>query len=110
MSTVPSGGGPPAAPPLVLAIGYWRLRKYGFDIAWSGAALALAVAALGAAASVAKRRTGATEIEIALASYAVAVLGATILAATFALPAPWLSVALALHLPKATTCTARRSR
>src|SRR5262249_25275205 len=29
----------------------------------------------------------------------VSVLGATILAATFALPAPWLSVALALHLP-----------
>jgi uncharacterized membrane protein len=88
-----------AAPPLILAIAYWRLRKYGFDIAWSGAALVLAVAALGAAASVVKRRTGATEIEMALAAYAVAVLGATILAATFALPAPWLSVALALHLP-----------
>jgi uncharacterized membrane protein len=88
-----------AAPPLMLAIAYWRLRKYGFDIAWSTAALALAAVMLGAAASVAKRRTGALEIEIALASYAIAVLGGTILAATCALPAPWLSVALALHLP-----------
>ena len=54
-----------AAPPLMLAIAYWRLRKYGFDIAWSAAALALAAVMLGAAASVAKRRTGALEIEIA---------------------------------------------
>jgi uncharacterized membrane protein len=88
-----------AAPPLMLAIAYWRLRNYGFDIAWSAAALALAAVMLGAAASVAKRRTGAPQIEIALASYAIAVLGGTILAATCALPAPWLSVALALHLP-----------
>ena len=88
-----------AAPLLILAIAYWRLRQFGFDIAWSAAALALAGAALGAAASTVRRRTGAVEIEIALAAYAVAVLGATILAATFALPAPWLSVALALHLP-----------
>ena len=88
-----------AAPPLILAIAYWRLKQYGFDIAWSAAALALGLAALGAAAAVTKRRSGAVEIEIALAAYAVSVLGATILAATFALPAPWLSVALALHLP-----------
>ena len=87
------------APVLILAIAYWRLKQFGFDIAWSAAALALAGAALGAAASVGRRRTGAVEIEIALAFYAVAVLGGTILAATFALPAPWLSVALALHLP-----------
>ncbi len=88
-----------AAPVLILAIAYWRLKQFGFDIAWSAAAFALAGAALGAAASTARRRTGAAEIEIALAAYAVAVLGATILAATFALPAPLLSVALALHLP-----------
>src|SRR4029077_14852292 len=88
-----------AAPPLMLAIAYWRLRKYGFDIAWSAAALALAAVMLGAAAPVAKRRPGAAEREIALAYSAVAVLGGTILAATCALPAPWLSVALALHLP-----------
>jgi len=88
-----------AAPPAILAIAYCRLQKYGFDIAWSAAALSLAGMALWAAASIVKRRTGAAEIEIAPAAYAVAVLGGTILAATFALPAPWLSVALALHLP-----------
>ena len=88
-----------AAPPAILATAYWRLQKYGFDIGWSAAALSLAGMALWAAASVAKRRTGAVEIETALAAYAIAVLGGTVLAATFALPAPWLSVALALHLP-----------
>lgn len=41
----------------------------------------------------------AIEIEIALSAYAVGVLSATILAATFALSTAWLSVALALHLP-----------
>ena len=88
-----------AAPLAILAIAYWRLQKYGFHIAWSAAGLSLSGMALWAAASMATRRTGAAEIETALAAYAVAVLGGTILAATFALPAPWLSVALALHLP-----------
>ena len=90
-----SAGGPLA----ILAIAYWRLQKYGFDIAWSAAALSLAGMALWAAVPLTRRRTGAAEIETALAAYAIAVLGGTILAATFALPAPWLSVALALHLP-----------
>src|SRR5207249_10604583 len=54
---------------------------------------------LGAAASVVQRRTGALEIEIALAAYAVGVLGSTIFAATLALGDAWLTVALALHLP-----------
>jgi uncharacterized membrane protein len=47
----------------------------------------------------ARRRDGTIEIEIALAAYAVGVLGATILAATFALSNAWLTVAIALHLP-----------
>ena len=33
-----------AAPPLILSIAYWRLRKFGFDITWSGAALDLSIA------------------------------------------------------------------
>lgn len=88
-----------AAPALVLVIAYWRLRNFALDIGWSGAALALAGLELATAAAVARRRTGETEIEIALAAYAVGVLGATILAATFALSNAWLTVALALHLP-----------
>jgi uncharacterized membrane protein len=88
-----------AAPLVILTIAYWRLKKYEFDIAWSSAALALAALELGAAALVARRRDGAVEIEIAAASYAVGVLGGTILAATFALSNAWLTVALALHLP-----------
>ena len=54
---------------------------------------------LAAAGAVARRRHGEPQIEIALAAYAVGVLGATILAATFALSNAWLTVALALHLP-----------
>jgi uncharacterized membrane protein len=84
---------------LVLVIAYWRLHGYGIDIAWSGLALALAGLNLFAATSVAKRRDGSLEIEIALGAYAVGVLGATILAATFALSNAWLTVAIALHLP-----------
>jgi uncharacterized membrane protein len=87
------------APLLVLVIAYWRLQKFELDIAWSLAALALAGIELAAAAAVAKRRSGAVEIEIALAAYAVGVLGSTIFAATLALGEAWLTVALALHLP-----------
>src|SRR5439155_18051593 len=88
-----------AAPLSILAIAYWRLDRPGLDIAWSSAALALAALELAAASWVAKRRNGEVEWEIALASYAVGVLGGTILAATFALSNAWLTVALALHLP-----------
>lgn len=88
-----------AAPALILVIAYWHLRNFALDIGWSSAALVIAGLELAAAASVARRRTGETEIEIALAAYAVGILGATILAATFALSNAWLSVALALHLP-----------
>ncbi len=81
-----------SVPLLVLVIAYWRLQKFELDIAWSLAALLAAVA-------VTKRRSGALEIEIALAAYAVGVLGSTIFAATLALGEAWLTVALALHLP-----------
>ncbi|HZT86352.1 MAG TPA: DUF2339 domain-containing protein [Stellaceae bacterium] len=88
-----------AAPVLVLLIVYWRLHGFALDIGWSGLALILAGIELAAAAAVARRRSGETEIEIALAAYAVGVLAGTILAATFALSTAWLTVALALHLP-----------
>src|SRR6266851_582559 len=88
-----------AAPALILVIAYWRLHGFALDIGWSGAALALAGLELAAAAAVVRLRTGETEIEVALAAYAVGVLAATILAATFALSTAWLTVALALHLP-----------
>jgi uncharacterized membrane protein len=88
-----------AAPLLILMIAYWRLDRLGVDTAWSSTALALATLELAAASWVAKRRNGSIEWEIALASYALGVLGGTILATTFALSNAWLTVALALHLP-----------
>ena len=84
---------------LVLVVAYWRLHGYAIDIAWASLALGLAALHLLAAASVAKRRDGAPEIEVALGAYAIGVLGGTILAATFALGNAWLTVAIALHLP-----------
>lgn len=84
---------------LILVIAYWRLHAYGLDLSWSTLALVLAGLNLAAAASVARRRNGELEIEIALAAYAAGVLGGTILAATFALSTAWLTVAIALHLP-----------
>ena len=71
--------------------------RYRLDLA----ALALAGIELAAAARVASGATAAPEreIEIALAAYAVGVLGSTIVAATLALGEAWLTVALALHLP-----------
>jgi uncharacterized membrane protein len=84
---------------LILVIAYWRLHDYALGIAWSSLALVVAGLSVAAAASVARRRDGALETEIALAAYAVGVLGGTILAATFALSNAWLSVAIALHLP-----------
>jgi uncharacterized membrane protein len=84
---------------LIVVIAYWRLHPYGLDIGWSTLALVLSGLNLAAAASVARRRNGEFEIGIALAAYAIGVLGGTILAATFALSTAWLTVAIALHLP-----------
>jgi uncharacterized membrane protein len=88
-----------AAPLLILIVTYWRLQLFDIGIAWTLLALALAGAELVAALAVAKRRDGGIEIEIALAAYAVAVLGGTIAAAAFGLEEAWLTVAFALHLP-----------
>jgi uncharacterized membrane protein len=96
-----------AAPLVILIIAYWRLQKFELPVAWTMAALALAAVQLGAAVVVAQRRAAAaapagapaSEIEIALAAYAVGVLGSTISAAAFGLSEAWLTVAFALHLP-----------
>ena len=100
-----------ATPLAILVIGYWRLQKFELEFAWTLAALALAGIELAAAAAIAGRRSAASEpeadsggepggeLEIALAAYAIGVLGSTIFAATLALGEAWLTVALALHLP-----------
>ena len=88
-----------AAPALVLIIAYWRLNALAPDFGWSTLALALAGLEFAAAASVARRRNGDNEIEVALGAYAVGAFGGTILGATFALSTAWQTLALALHLP-----------
>jgi uncharacterized membrane protein len=90
-----------AAPLLILIITYWRLQQFDIAIAWTLTALALAALELGAAIAVTKRRTAdaGPETDIALAAYAVGVLGGTVTAAAFGLSEAWLTVALAAHLP-----------
>ena len=88
-----------AAPPILLALSYWRMAAFGFDPDWTVVALALAAMELAAVCWAAQRRDGEAENELVLAAYAVGVLGCTILAAVFVLENAWLTVALALHLP-----------
>jgi uncharacterized membrane protein len=88
-----------AAPPILLAVSYWRIADFGLDLDWTVVALALAGLELAAARWAAQRRDGEAEIELVLAAYAVGVLGCTILAAVFVLENAWLTVALVLHLP-----------
>jgi uncharacterized membrane protein len=88
-----------AAPPILLAVSYWRVAAFGLDLDWTVVALALAALELAAARWAPQRRDGHHENELVLAAYAVGVLGCTILAAVFILENAWLTVALALHLP-----------
>jgi len=88
-----------AAPLLIMLIAYWRLQQFDLHIAWGIAALVLAGIELAAASAIASRRDGAMETEIALAAYAVAVLGSTISAAALSFSNAWLTVVFALHLP-----------
>ena len=88
-----------AAPPITLALSYWRTAAFGLDLDWTVLALALAALELAAACWAAQRRDGEAENELVLAAYAVGVLACTILAAVFSLENAWLTVALALHLP-----------
>lgn len=84
-----------AAPLAVLAVSYWRLSPLGNVWAWVVAALALGVALLAAAERFVRRRDE-EGLDGALAAYAVGIVGALALAATFALEEAWLSVALAV--------------
>src|SRR5438270_207154 len=88
-----------AAPPILLAVSYWRTAAFGLDLRWTVVALALAALELTAARWAAQRRDGEAENEVVLAAYSVGVLGCTIIAAVFILENAWLTVALALHLP-----------
>jgi uncharacterized membrane protein len=88
-----------AAPPILLALSYWRIAAFGLDLDWTVVALALAALELAAACWAAQHRDGEAENELVLAAYAVGVLGCTILSAVFVLENAWLTVALALHLP-----------
>jgi len=88
-----------AAAPVFLIVAYWKLQKFDLPVEWTLTALALAAINLIATGAIAKRRTGDFEIEVALASYALGVLSATVIAAAFGLSEAWLTVALALHLP-----------
>jgi uncharacterized membrane protein len=88
-----------AAPPILLAVSYWRIAAFGLDLYWTAVALALAALELAAAYWAAQRRDGEAENELVLAAYAVGVLGCTILGAAFVLENAWLTVTLALHLP-----------
>jgi uncharacterized membrane protein len=82
-----------ATPLLILAVAYWRVGDLGIDLGWAGLALALGGLALLAAWRAAEHHPGA------LGAFAVGVLAAVALAATFALEQAWLTVALALTLP-----------
>jgi uncharacterized membrane protein len=88
-----------AAPPILLALSYWRIAAFGLDLDWTVVALALAALERAAACWAAQHRDGEAENELVLAAYAVGFLGCTILSAVFVLENAWLTVALALHLP-----------
>jgi uncharacterized membrane protein len=60
-----------AAPPIFLALSYWRIAAFGLDLHWTVAALALAALELAAAWWAAPRRDGEAENELVLAAYAV---------------------------------------
>ena len=86
------------APPLILAIAYWRVSAAGGDLAWTTASLALAGLALAGAERCARHR-GTAGMAAALGAYAVGVVAAVSLSATIALEQAWLTVALSLQLP-----------
>ncbi|MBI5165637.1 MAG: DUF2339 domain-containing protein [Magnetospirillum sp.] len=84
-----------ATPLAILAVAYWRLSTVASGWHWAGGAVALAALLLAAAERIGRRRDE-DGMDGALAAYAIAVLGALALAATFALEEAWLTVALAL--------------
>ncbi|MDH3700831.1 MAG: DUF2339 domain-containing protein [Alphaproteobacteria bacterium] len=87
-----------AVPLLALVIAYTRGQAFAVPNLWPLLALVLAGVFLGAASWVARRRDDAG-MNGALGAYAVGVIGAVSLFATFTLEIAWLTVALALQLP-----------
>jgi uncharacterized membrane protein len=87
-----------AVPLLALVIAYTRGQAFAVPNLWSVLGLVLAGVFLGAASWVARRRDAAG-MDGALGAYAVGVIGAVSLFATFTLEVAWLTVALALQLP-----------
>ncbi len=87
-----------AVPLLALVIAYTRAQAFAVPTLWPLLGLALAGVFLGVASWVARRR-GDAGMDGALGAYAVGVIGAVSLFATFTLEVAWLTVALAMQLP-----------
>jgi uncharacterized membrane protein len=98
-----------AAPVAILAVAYWRLSSLGDLWAWVMAALVLAALLVAAAERTGRHRLAGQKsaMDGALAAFAIGVIGALALAATFALEEAWLTVALAL-LPAGIAWVERR--
>jgi len=87
------------ATPLVLfTTAYWRIKGFQLDLAWTVAALVIAVLLAGAARQT-LRHLAVPGMTGAVGSYAVGVVAALALAVTTALENAWLTVALAALLP-----------
>jgi len=87
-----------AAPLVLFALAYWRIKNFQLDLAWTAVALALSAVLVVAADRVGRYRQAAG-MTGALGAYAVGVVAALALAATTALENAWLTVALAAPLP-----------
>ena len=85
-----------AVPVTLLALLYARLSDLNRSLPWASAGIGLAILALVAAERTARHRP---RLEAPLAAYAAAVTASIALAATMALHAAWLTVALSLELP-----------
>ena len=86
-----------AAPPALLAVAFWRVRGFEGDLSW--AAVAVGVAALGAAAAErTARRRERSGMDGALAAYAVGAAATLGLAMALSLQQAWLTVALSLQV------------
>ena len=86
-----------AAPPALLAVAFWRVRGFEGDLSW--AAVAVGVAALGAAAAErTARRRERPGMDGALAAYAVGAAATLGLAMALSLQQAWLTVALSLQV------------
>ena len=99
-----------ALPVLLLALAYWRITGLGVDLAWSAAAVGVALLCLAAAAAIRRRPPRAagdrlgwpvsdSANDLLLGIYALGGIAAVGLAFAMALQQAWLTVALSLLLP-----------